>query len=124
MKKTCSGTHEKSVAKSERFCSSTNDIDEKVSDLSREGKSKKANVHILRRRAVKPWKTKVALELACFNHTTSSTVILQSSLQHVKPHECYSKEEEMYLHSTGSKGVSQKKMEWLQNIIVLLFHPQ
>jgi hypothetical protein len=36
------------------------------------------------------------------------------------PMECFSKEEEVYLHSSGSRGISQKKMEWLESIIALL----
>ena len=75
---------------------------------------------MFRRRAVRPWKTKVALDLACFNHTTSSSVILDSCLEQITPTECFSMEEEIYLQSSNNRGISRKKMEWLESVILLL----
>ena len=36
------------------------------------------------------------------------------------PNECFSREEEMYLQSSDNRGISRKKMEWLESVILLL----
>ena len=95
-------------------------MDEKLSEPLLGESSKVGESHIFRRRAVRPWKTKVALDLACFNHTTSSSVILDSCLEQITPNECFSREEEMYLQSSDNRGISRKKMEWLESVILLL----
>ena len=53
------------------------------------------------RRRARPWKTKFALDLACFNHTTSSSVILDSCLEQFTPNECF-RGKKMYLQSSDN----------------------